>query len=154
MYCGAKFDKLQTKDQFDGFHGAIFRRSWICFSDVSSASHCYSPPGEQPASLTPPPSPPPGGPPGPPSPPPRPPCPWPRGANETGSSSRIHPFHQKERTVTASLHQRIGAILLSSKANTHPHHPHQQRRTHQSRRDRRGQVCFRAQYRLLPRHRK
>src|SRR6218665_837886 len=59
MYCGAKFDKLQTKDQFDGFHGAIFRRSWICFSDVSSASHCYSPPGEQPASLTPPPSPPP-----------------------------------------------------------------------------------------------
>src|SRR6218665_657861 len=54
MYCGAKFDKLQTKDQFDGFHGAIFRRSSICFSDVSSASHCYSPPGEQLSSLTPP----------------------------------------------------------------------------------------------------
>src|SRR6218665_1081635 len=53
MYCGAKFDKLQPKDQFDGFHGAIFRRSWICFSDVSSASHWYSSRGEQRASLTP-----------------------------------------------------------------------------------------------------
>src|SRR6218665_571884 len=53
MYCGAKFDKLQTKNPCYGFHGAIFRRSWICFSDVSSASHCYSPSGEQRASLTP-----------------------------------------------------------------------------------------------------
>src|SRR6218665_523478 len=86
-------------------------------------------------------------------PPPRPPWPWPRGANETGSSSRIHPFHQKERTVTASLHQPIGAILVSAKGKRHGHHPHHQRRSHQSRRDRRGQVCFRAQYRLLPRHR-